>query len=173
MQEERLQLADESGRPAGSATRRECHGNPALIHLVVHLHLFDGKGNLFLQKRSPAKDSFPGRWDTAVGGHVEAGEPVSAALEREAREELGVQVRGARFLFQYLYGGEWESEYVHTFALTRGGEPHPNPREISAGRFWSAEQIEARLGRGVFTPNFEQEYRRLIEMGLLPGLGRK
>lgn len=40
-----------------------------LLHPVVH-HLFNFRGELYLQKRPEWKDIQPGRWDTAVGGHV-------------------------------------------------------------------------------------------------------
>lgn len=39
-----------------------------LLHPVVHLHLFNSRGELYLQKRPEWKDIQPGRWDTAVGG---------------------------------------------------------------------------------------------------------
>ncbi len=170
-EEERFQLVDGEGRPAGSATRRECHGNPRLVHAVVHLQIRDGLGRLYLQKRSPAKDLFPGRWDTAVGGHVQAGEPVAEALAREAREELGICPADsglpARPLFTYLHGNEVETEFVHAFGWTSEGPFRPDPGEISEGRFFTREEIEANLGRGFFTPNFEVEYRRLLENGFL------
>ncbi len=66
-----FQLVDREGNPVGQASREECHGNPLLIHLVVHLHVLDGEGRLLLQKRSMTKDTNPGRWDTSVGGHVQ------------------------------------------------------------------------------------------------------
>ena len=77
---EMFQLVDRNGRPTGQASRQECHGNPRLIHLVVHLHVFDPAGRLYLQKRSMRKDTNPGLWDTSVGGHVSAGEMVEDAL---------------------------------------------------------------------------------------------
>jgi len=33
---EMFQLVDREGRPVGQASRQECHGNPRLLHLVVH-----------------------------------------------------------------------------------------------------------------------------------------
>lgn len=81
-------VVDGEGRVIGKATRGECHGGSMLLHPVVHLHLFNSKGELYLQKRPEWKDIQPGRWDTGVGGHVDFGEEVSDALLREAREEL-------------------------------------------------------------------------------------
>ena len=44
-------LVDEEGNVIGSATRGECHDGSKLLHPVVHLHVFNGKGELYLQKR--------------------------------------------------------------------------------------------------------------------------
>lgn len=159
---ERFQLCDESGRPAGGAERSACHADPRLIHLVVHLHVFDGAGRLYLQKRAAWKDACPGMWDTSVGGHVTEGEAVAEALLREAREELAIDAAGARFLFSYLHRGRMETEYAHVSALTWTGSIRPDPSEIDEGRFFGREEIEARMGRRFLTPMFEKEWAMLL-----------
>jgi len=161
---ERFQLVDRRGQPAGSASREECHGNPRLIHLVVHLHVFDRGGRLLLQRRSMAKDTNPGRWDTSVGGHVMAGEPVRDALLREAREELGIDASAARPLYAYLREGSFESEYAECFWLETSQPPRPDPAEIDEVRFHSLEEIRALIGTRVLTPMFEEEWPRLVSM---------
>ena len=49
-----------------------------LLHPVVHLHVMREGGFLYLQKRAMDKDIQPGKWDTAVGGHVDFGEQDAA-----------------------------------------------------------------------------------------------
>jgi len=49
---ERFDIVDEDGNVIGSALRRECHGNPALLHRVIHVVIVNGRGDLLLQKRS-------------------------------------------------------------------------------------------------------------------------
>jgi isopentenyl-diphosphate delta-isomerase type 1 len=153
-----FQLVDENGKPTGSASRAECHGNPALIHLVVHLHVFDPRGKLFLQRRALTKDTNPGKWDTSVGGHVIAGEAVEHALLREAREELGIDASGARRLYGYLYhSGQFETEFADCFSLVYRGDIRTDPEEIAEGRFFDFKEIDALLGTGALTPMFECE----------------
>ena len=88
--EEMFPVVDEEGNIVGAASRGECHNGSRLLHPVVHLHLFNSKGELYLQRRPLWKDIQPGKWDTAVGGHVDLGESVEMALRREVCEELGV-----------------------------------------------------------------------------------
>ena len=91
--QEMFPIVDEEGNIVGAATRGECHSGTKLLHPVVHLHVFNAAGDLFLQKRPEWKDIQPGRWDTAVGGHIDLGEDVEMALLREAHEELGVNIQ--------------------------------------------------------------------------------
>lgn len=101
--EEMFPIVDEEGNITGAATRGECHSGSKLLHPVVHLHVFSSKGDLYLQKRPEWKDIQPGKWDTAVGGHVDLGESVDMALKREVREELGITDFIPEHLTSYVF----------------------------------------------------------------------
>ena len=88
--QEMFPVVDEEGNILSAATRGECHGGSMLLHPVVHLHVFNSEGQLYLQKRPDWKDIQPGKWDTAVGGHVDLDESIQQALRREVQEELGI-----------------------------------------------------------------------------------
>lgn len=158
--EEMFPVVDETGMITGCATRGECHNGSKLLHPVVHLHVFDRSGNLYLQKRPDWKDIQPGKWDTAVGGHIDLGENVDMALRREAKEELGITDFNFTHLESYVFESEREKELVNAFKTVIDSIPEPSD-ELDGGRFWSIEEIDANIGKGVFTPNFEQEYKRL------------
>lgn len=159
--DELFPVVDEDGNIVGTATRGECHGGSKLLHPVVHLHVFDGKGNLFLQKRPEWKDIQPGKWDTSVGGHVDLGEDVSSALKREVSEELGIEEFVPEFIVSYVFESDRERELVFVHKTVYDGPILPSA-ELNGGRFWSREEIVSNIGSGVFTPNFEQEYRRVF-----------
>ncbi len=156
-------LVDDAGAVIGKATRGECHSGSKLLHPVVHLHVFNAAGELYLQKRPDWKDIQPGRWDTAVGGHVDYGERVEDALRREAREELGLADIEPQSLLQYVFESDREKEYVNVFSTVYDGEIRPTD-ELDGGRFWPIPEIKAALGQGIFTPNFEQEFMRLLDL---------
>ena len=160
--QEWFDIVDAEGRVIGHAPRSDCHGNPTLLHRVVHVVVRNSGGEILLQKRSETKDIQPGKWDTSVGGHVGRGERVEDALLREAREEIGLAADADAFQHCYTYIMETpiESELVYTFAITRDGPFAAQPEEITELRFWNGAEIERRLGSGTFTPNFEDEYER-------------
>lgn len=87
---EMLPVVNEQGEVTGKTTRKEAHGKLRPLHPVVHLHVFNSRGELYLQKRPQWKDVQPGKWDTATGGHVGYGESIENALMREVAEELGI-----------------------------------------------------------------------------------
>ncbi|MCU0275386.1 MAG: NUDIX domain-containing protein, partial [Acidobacteria bacterium] len=110
-----------------------------------------------MQKRSLDKAIQPGKWDTAVGGHVLSGETVEAALKREAEEELGLKEFKALPVARYVWESDVESELVFMFVTRRDAIPHINAEEISEGKFWKIAKLREALGKGILTPNFEFE----------------
>lgn len=176
MKEEIFPVVTPDGEVTGSATRRDCHGGSMLLHPVVHLHLVTPEGDVYLQKRVMTKDIQPGRWDTAVGGHVDYGETPDEALRREAREELGYEPVMPRMIARYVFCSDRERELVHVYAECVGRDValSPDPGEIETGRFWTPAEIAQAAGQGILTPNFEQEYARIApHLTALCGEGRE
>lgn len=156
-------IVDAEGNTIGCATRGECHDGSKLLHPVVHLHLFNSAGDIYLQQRPQWKEIQPGKWDTAVGGHVDYGESVADALLREVREEIGITDFTPVFLMCYQFESERERELVYVYKCVYEGEVKPSD-ELDGGRFWAISEVEHAIGKGVLTPNFEQEFLLLKEL---------
>lgn len=164
--QEMFPLVDEQGNITGAATRGECHNGSKLLHPVVHLHVFNTNGELYLQKRPEWKDIQPGKWDTAVGGHIDLGESVEIALKREACEELGITDFIPELLTSYVFESAHEKELVFVHKTIYNETICPSD-ELDGGRFWSIEEITENLGKAIFTPNFEEE---LSKVSLIPSI---
>ena len=157
--EEWFPVVNEEGAVIGKATRSVCHdGKSKLLHPVVHLHLFNREGKLFLQKRSLKKDIQPGRWDTSVGGHIAPGESVEDALKRETLEEIGIKNMVPQFINRYVWESARERELVFSFITVTDKIPVTDKVEIDEGKFWTVDEINRCLGKDIFTPNFEHEF---------------
>ena len=160
--QELFPVVDEDGNILGSVSRGEAHSGSKILHPVVHLHLFNSRGELYLQQRPDWKDRQPSRWDTATGGHIDLGENVDAALRREVREELGIVDFTPESLGHYVFESQRERELVFVHRATYDGPVTPNPDELAGGRFWTRQEIISNIGKCIFTPNFEQEYQRFF-----------
>lgn len=160
--QELFPVVDEDGNILGSVSRGEAHSGSKILHPVVHLHLFNSRGELYLQRRPDWKDIQPSRWDTATGGHIDLGENVDVALRREVREELGIVDFTPESLGHYVFESQRERELVFVHRATYDGPVTPNPDELASGRFWTRQEIISNIGKCIFTPNFEQEYQRFF-----------
>ena len=154
-----FELINDAGEVIGIAPRCRCHGNPLLRHRAVHVVVMASNGHILLQKRSPHKDIQPGKWDSAVGGHLQPGEDFLAAAQREMAEEISVNAQDSQLktLFDMTICNHIESEVARVFAITCDGPFHASPDEIDDLRFWSWPEITAATGTGIFTPNLEKE----------------
>ena len=133
------------GTPTGLVKARGLIHRDGDWHRAVHVWVAgrDERGQPFLifQRRSPAKDTWPGRFDATVGGHYRAGETLDETL-REVEEEIGVNVDrgllrplGVRVCANEAEPGIVDREIQDLFLL-RDDRPleafRPNPAELAA-----------------------------------------
>lgn len=159
-------VIEPNGLVIARSPREYCHSGAKPLHPVVHLHIIDRYSRIYLQKRPLTKFIQPGKWDTAVGGHVAYGEMLLEALFRESHEELGFTEYNPIHLLTYEFESEVEKERISVYAAVGNFELNPDPEELDGGKWWELDEIEANLGEGVFTPNFESEFA-MIRQSLL------
>jgi 8-oxo-dGTP pyrophosphatase MutT (NUDIX family) len=110
--------------------------------------IVDDDGRIFVQRRSPDRRLFPNSWDI-VGGHVDTGESLDAALRREITEETGwalFQILG--IVGEYAYTGDDGIARLETDFLVRVEGDLSRPR-LELGKHtdprWLTEEDTALL----------------------------
>lgn len=145
--EEILDVVDDADRVVECLTRGEIHQR-ALMHRSVHLLVFDGRGRVFLQKRSQLKDNNPGLWDSSVSGHVDSGEDYDTCVIREAAEEIGLvlcQVPERLFKLDACVDTGWEFTWI--FRCSSEGPFSLDPAEIETGDWFTTDDVDAWVQR--------------------------
>ncbi len=141
VKEEVFDVVNERDEVIGQRTRAEVH-RLGLRHRSVHVLVFNQRGELFLQKRSMAKDRHPGAWDSSASGHVDHGEDYDACALRELREELGiVPAQPLVRLFKLEACEATGQEFVWVYRGRSEGPFVLNPEEISEGAWFTPEQV--------------------------------
>ena len=141
MSDEIFDVVDESDRVIGREARAEVHRR-GLLHRAVHVLVFNSRGEVFLQKRSMSKDTFPGAWDSSSSGHLCCGEEYDACAVRELQEEIGLTLeRPPERLFKIDACAETDQEHVWVYRCLSDGPLVLNPEEIESGEWFSAEKV--------------------------------
>ena len=165
--EEWVPLVDEKGKVIGQAPRSQVHNGSKLLHPVVHLHVINKKGEILLQKRPLNKQIQPGKWDTAVGGHISAGETLEQALRKEAAEEIGLKQFSAKLQQVYKWESEVEAELVYIFTTNDTQKIGIQSDEVEELRFWSVSEIQTKIQEKIFTPNLIVEFKLLKDLKII------
>lgn len=141
MSEEIFDVVNERDEVIGQAPRPEVH-RLGLKHRAVHVLIFNARGEVFLQKRSMSKDTFPGAWDSSASGHLDRGEDYDTCAVREVREELGVQLSAVPARqFKVDACTETGQEFVWIYRCVHEGPFALHPQEIETGGWFAPAAV--------------------------------
>jgi isopentenyl-diphosphate delta-isomerase type 1 len=141
MNVEFFDVVNERDEVIGRECRSEVHRR-GLKHRAVHVLVFNSKGELFLQKRSQSKDTFPGAWDSSASGHLCCGEEYDACALRELEEEIGIKPQAApERLFKIDACPQTGQEHVWVYRCICDGPVTLNPEEIERGGWFAPEFV--------------------------------
>lgn len=140
------------GTVTGTMPREQFHNGSRLIHPVIHLLLFDSSNRLLLQRRSQSKRFYPGCWDSSVSGHIQSGEYLFKAMQREAKEELGVSINKATPVTVQLIETPQERELSYFFCAGCSQQPATNPEEICEINYYQHNHLKKLLKNEPQTP---------------------
>ena len=110
-------------------------------HRAIHVLIFNQKGEVLLQKRSPWKDRHPCLWDSSAAGHVSTDEEYDATARRELAEELGVETELNR-LAKISASERTGEEFIWLYCGQSDGPFHFPREEIDAVQFFPIEVVD-------------------------------
>jgi len=142
-----LDIVDDQDEVIAYASIRDIY-NKNLPHRIVHVLIFNDKGDMALQKRSKEKDFCPGHWSTAVGGHVQQKEDYLTAAKREFREELGADAELEEFSKDVYLKPDGPKKFLTTFKAKFNGPFKENPEEVEKVDFFSLDKIQEMINSG-------------------------
>jgi 8-oxo-dGTP pyrophosphatase MutT (NUDIX family) len=150
--DEIVQIVDEHNRITEACPRSVMRAQ-RLIHRACYILVFNGRGELFVQKRTMSKDIYPGYWDVAAGGVVLAGESYEISAERELFEELGVSGVSLEFKFDSYFEDRDNRVWGRIFTCTHEGSFRLQAEEIDFGRFMTISKALDLSTSESFTPD--------------------
>jgi len=169
MSEEVFEVVNERDEVVAEAPRSEVHRR-GLRHRAAHVLVFNGGGQLFLQRRSLTKDCFPGRWDSSAAGHLMPGETYDAAAVRELEEELGWKAaEPLERLFKLEACEATGREFVWVYRCWAEGPFRLHHQEIAEGSWLDVEEVREWVANRAdsFAPSFPLIWQEFLSRGLL------
>jgi isopentenyl-diphosphate delta-isomerase len=172
---EEIILVDEHDREIGTEEKLAGHRDGGRLHRAFSVFIFNGRGEMLLQRRSERKYHFRGKWTNACCGHPRPGEELARAAHRRLQEELGFDT-ALREVFSFVYhaadpeSGLTEHEFDHVLVGTFDGPAHPSPEEVGAVRWMQRSELERDLVQhpGQYSAWFREAFPRLVALGECP-----
>ena len=166
MNTELLSVVDENDCVIDTCPRHIVHAT-GLRHRAVHILVFNGQGQLFLQKRSMNKDLNGGLWDTSAAGHVDAGEDYGISAIREVEEELGISA-ALEPLFKLPATAAIGMEFIQVYRCIHNGPFMLAADEIDEGGWFSVAGIAERIAKDdqLLTETFKAIWRQFEALAI-------
>lgn len=177
-------LVDEKDNFIGTATKRDCHkvgpDGSVLLHRAFSVFLFNKRGDMFMQRRSSQKVTYPDYYTNACCSHPlyidDKPEDVITAARRRMNHELGIPLDQMdpelfTFLTRVHYhdpgDGVWgEHEIDHILFFQGDVKVKPNCDEISEYSFVPKNEFNAYIPtlEGPITPWFNMIRRHRLKL---------
>ncbi|MDP0398063.1 NUDIX hydrolase [Tsukamurella strandjordii] len=170
--DEVVALYDDAGRPDGSATRARVRAEN-LRHATTAILVFDPAGRIYVHRRTPVKDVYPGLRDFCAGGVLLAGESPDDGAAREAFEELGVHGVPLLRVGTADYIDAVTRFVCFQYVCTYDGPIVWQPEEVAGGEWMTRAELLAAVADdpGDFVPDSVQTAMHLVTDGASPGAG--
>lgn len=157
-------IYSEDRQKTGRTMVRGATFDEGAYHLVVHVCIFNEKGELLIQQRQSFKDGWPNLWDISAGGSAQAGESSREAAEREVWEELSLKInlQSSRPRYTINFDHGFDDIYVleQEVDLTK---LHLQYEEVQDVKWASMEEVLHMIETGEFIPFYPGFIQYLFE----------
>ena len=121
--------------------------------MVVHVCIFNSKGEMLIQRRADDIVRWPSYWDISVGGGASAGDTSRQAAERETAEELGLNIdfSDKRPVITVNFSDGFDDFYTVEMNISLD-DLHLQKEEVADARWASRKEIEEMIDDGSFIP---------------------
>ncbi len=136
------------------------------FHLVVHVCVFNKRGEMLIQKRQPFKEGFSGMWDITVGGSAVRGDTSRGAAARELREEVGLELDFTN-VFPHLsvnFPQGFDDIYLMQVEDLDPATLTLQYEEVERVRWATEEEILSMIASGAFIPYYDHMIRLFFAM---------
>jgi 8-oxo-dGTP pyrophosphatase MutT (NUDIX family) len=115
--------------------------------------VFNSNGRLYVQKRTPSKDIYPGYYDVAAGGVVAAGEAYEESARRELEEEMGIRDVSLTHLFDFFHRDAGNRVWGRAYSCVYDGDIILQQEEVESGSFRDLEAVLESSRYESYTPD--------------------
>ncbi|QJP07540.1 NUDIX hydrolase [Pseudomonas multiresinivorans] len=144
---EKIAWVDDDDQLLGSLPRAELRAR-GLIGRGTFILLFNSAGELCVHRRTLSKAVYPGYWDPAAGGMVQADESYAESAARELEEELGIAGVELRAHGTFFFDQPDNRLWCAVFSAVSDAPLRLQPEEVLEAKFIDPHQalVEAKAG---------------------------
>lgn len=142
--DELVALYDDAGQECGAVARSVMRAQN-LRHAASSVVVRDSLGRVYLHRRTPTKDVYPGLLDFTAGGVVLAGEEPAVGAVRELAEELGIEGVPLESFGVADYADDATRYRAFRFCVTWDGPISWQPEEVAWGDWVTLGDLVRRI----------------------------
>jgi isopentenyldiphosphate isomerase len=158
---EQIAWVDEQDNLLGAIGRAELRDR-GLIGRGTYILVFNSAGDLCVHRRTLSKAIYPGYWDVAAGGMVQAHESYAESAARELEEELGVSGVDLRAHEQFFFDQPGNRVWCAVFSAVWDGPLRLQPEEVLEARFIPVDEVMGETEHKPYCPDSLAALKRYL-----------
>ncbi|WP_085711235.1 MULTISPECIES: NUDIX hydrolase [unclassified Pseudomonas] len=159
---EQIAWVDEQDNLLGSLVRSDLRER-GLIGRGTYIMLFNSAGELCVHRRTLSKAIYPGYWDVAAGGMVQANETYAESAARELEEELGVSGVELTAHDHFYFEDPGNRLWCSAFSAVWDGPLILQPEEVLEARFIPVDQVMLEIEHKPYCPDSLAALKRYLK----------